>query len=564
MRFRANGGAPWLLALAFVAACDPKAGLESAAGSIDPDEKSYIDGSGSLLAPGAFASIGIDYDPETSVHLLARRRDDGGQSMTLFGQDAQTGCTIAPNVATWFPGTPAQKPYRLLPYFEARDQNGVGTLHFSSIDCKVEPYTVEGAVGLTDPMIDTGFLIRQNGGLVVADPWLGTTTQVVTSLNDVYDLGSEFLVWGDGQVIAFDEAMNELGRFGKNVKTVANVDFEANFALEDDDGVSQLVIGGTSASFQLQALDPAACALSMNSALVGEIVVHSPCSDPHLVALDLDPVNTTDPTRVMFDVTADPSNAVIIADTQSTNSTTLAIAAYYLENVDATTGLGQLFAARPGTPGVALGNQAPLDRASVLVSASDGWAGTALVDVQNGVGRLLRWKWDGTTETLLQGVARSTSVTGVLANYDGVAGDLYSLDASGEPTLVENGAPPFNTTLRNGDFSQALRLEQWDGTVGELTLANGAEASFSAAAEHVPANQYQFTNIIPLPGFAYLGDYDRTAAAGTLVVQNTALGATSTVASGVSDFVATNYPLPGVLYAVPAGQNAGIWFARAK
>jgi hypothetical protein len=67
-----------------------------------------------------------------------------------------------------------------------------------------------------------------------------------------------------------------------------------------------------------------------------------------------------------------------------------------------------------------------------------------------------------------------------------------------------------------------------------------------------------------LPGFAYIGDYDEKSLTGTLFVENLMLGSTLTVAKNVSDFIATNYPLPGILYAVPVGPNAGIWFARAK
>ena len=70
--------------------------------------------------------------------------------------------------------------------------------------------------------------------------------------------------------------------------------------------------------------------------------------------------------------------------------------------------------------------------------------------------------------------------------------------------------------------------------------------------------------LVPLPGFAYIGNYDAKALTGTLFVQNVDLDSTLTVAHGVSDFVATNYPLPGILYTVPTGTNAGIWFARAK
>ena len=240
------------------------------------------------------------------------------------------------------------------------------------------------------------------------------------------------------------------------------------------------------------------------------------------------------------------------------------VSAYYLEDVDPSTGLGTLFAARPGddTP-TRIGANAALERA-ISVAERTGWSGVALVDVQDGLGRLLRWSWDGTQETLAENVDRAATGASYLANYDGHAGDQLSLDIEANVTLVQSGAPPFNSAIVSGDGAWALRLGQYDGIAGDLLLAQGVGSNAEVVAHGVAANQYQFTTIIPLPGFAYLADYDEKSLTGSLLVDNLALGSTLTVAHGVSDFVATNYPLPGILYAVPLGVNAGLWFARAK
>ncbi|HWZ91865.1 MAG TPA: hypothetical protein VNW92_23540, partial [Polyangiaceae bacterium] len=458
MRLDSRRSAAGLACLALLlgggVACDPKAGFESAAGGIDPNEKSYIDGPGSRLAAGPFNTVGIDFDADTQVHLLARRRDDLDTSMTLFGQNAETGCTIAPNTSTWFAMKPATKPYRLLPYFESRDASGAGTLRFSSIDCKVEPYTLDNALGPADPELDRGFLVRQGGGLVLADPWDATTIPIVSDLRRLIRIGSEFLVWGDSQVIAYDNDLNELGRFGNHVIAMTDLDNGAAFAVEDDDGIHALILDWNGPNFSYDIVDKDACALGPTNQF-GWVVVHSPCSDDHLVAENFGVPGAPALERQAFNAEGDSRSATIEGEPGQAPST---LTAYYLEGVDASTGLGTLFATQPDGPALQIGVNAALERALSL-QESTSWAGVALVDVQAGLGRLVRWAWDGTEETLAENVDRAATGPGILANYDGHTGDVLSLDTQGDVSTVQTGAPPFNTTLRGNDYTWALRLE---------------------------------------------------------------------------------------------------------
>jgi hypothetical protein len=543
-------------ALSSGVACNPKAGLESAAGAIDPDEKSYVDGPGSRLTSGPFESVGLDFDADTGVHLLARRRDDQGQSMTIFGQDAQNGCTISPNAATWFASKPASAPIRLLPFFDSLDATGTGTLRFSSIDCVVAPYSLDDAKQPIELDLEQGFLVRQGGGLVLANPWAGTTTTLVSSFQRLIETGSLFLVWGDAQVIAFDGNATEIARFGNNVANFVEVN--GSYAVEDDDGVHSLSLNRGGDGFTFKTTDTDACAMSAAADAFSDwVLVHSPCSDQHLVAERVDPL--AELSRLPFATEADSRFAKVEGFSESASSLSQATA-FYLTNVDPATNLGTLFVAQPDGEPLQLGTNATLLH-SALFRPSPTWAGCALIDIQNGLGRLIGWNWDGTSQTLAENVDLAAVVPGILANFDGHAGDVLGLDASGSVVVEQSGSPPFDST--EGDLGSSLRLEHFDGTVGALTYAEGL-GPFQAVAQRVPPDEYEFLTIVPLPGFAYLESYDEKSLTGTLSVQNTSLGATSTVAAGVSDFIATNYPLPGLLYAVPSGDNAGIWFARAK
>ncbi|HEY4103833.1 MAG TPA: hypothetical protein VGM44_08075 [Polyangiaceae bacterium] len=544
-------------------ACNPKTGFESAANSIDPNEKSYIDGPGSQLVAGPYNTVGIDFDPDTGVHLLSRRRDDSGGSLTLFGQNAVVGCKIAPDVLTWFPSRPTQEPTRLLPYFAARNADGSGSLGFSSVDCQLQSYSLENVQPLSDPEVDRGFLVRQGGALELADPWAGTTQTIVGDLKRVIRVGTQILVWGDGQLIAFDSDLNELGRYGAHVVAVTDLEYGAAYAVEDDNGLHALIPNFDNLSYSFNSIDPAACALSTASAIVGWVMVHSPCSDPHLVGEGIDPTGVADVTRLPFSAQGDSRSALIARAINGDPNSTSDLTAFYLDNADATSGLGTLYVARPSDEPLELGQNASLSFAALLEAGSD-FDGLAFVDVSQNIGTLLRFRWDGSTQTVAEGVDANATVPGILANFTGTAGDLYGLDAHGDTLLEESGVPPFNTTLRNNDSTWSLALEHFDGISGELQLKQSLDGDYQTTAERVPLNQYQFTNIVPLPGFAYLTDYDETTLVGTLTVQNLSLGSTMVVAKNVSDFIATDYPLPGILYSVPLGSNAGLWFARAK
>jgi hypothetical protein len=340
---------------------------------------------------------------------------------------------------------------------------------------------------------------------------------------------------------------------------VANfVEVNGSYAVEDDDGVHSLNLNRAGSGFTFETTDADACAMSAAAGTFSDwVLVHSPCSDQHLVAERVDPL--AELSRVPFSTQAD-SRFGKVEGFSETSSSLSQVTAFYLTNIDPVTGLGTLFVVQPDREPLELGTNATLGH-SDLFQASPSWAGTALIEIQNGLGRLIGWNWDGTSQTLGGNVDLAADVPGVLANFDGHAGDVLGLDATGNVVVEQIGSPPFENT--EGDLGSSLRLERFDGTVGALTYAEGL-GPFQAVAQRVPPNEYEFLAIVPLPGFAYLENYDEKSLSGTLSVQNTSLGATSTVATGVSDFIATNYPLPGLLYAVPSGDNAGIWFARAK
>jgi hypothetical protein len=564
-----------LAALAPLGACNPESGFQSAADGIDPKDKSYVEGPGSRLTTGPYDRVSVDLDVDDQLHVLARRRDDGGQSLTVFGLNMQTGCTIAPNARMWFPPRPEGRPTRLLPYLDALDDNGVGTLRFTNVDCQTEPYSLSGVRGLIGQMydpdvvgFDAGFLVKQGSSLVLADPWNGSTRVIVNDFRRWIQAGTAtgpYLVWGDSQIVVLGSEMEELGRFGNHVTALSQSTEYGGYSVMDDDGLHTLQTASdpsNTALFDFNLVDAEACGLPSGYTELGWALVHSPCDDPHLVAEQVAPGSLFE--RRTFEAQADFVAAGVIGQ-PLTSANAPGIAVSFLTDVDPATGLGTLFVAQETGDAVQLGTNAPL-WASMVADPSSPWVGFAMVDVQGGLARMIHWNWDGTTEVMAENVDLDASVSGFLTNYNGHSGDLAGLGTGGDLIVVAKGSPAFDTLVYSSDYQWELHLEHYDGLSGDLMFAEepAPVSGFKVAASRVAAGEYQELSLLSLNGFAYVGDYDEQALSGALFVRNVSLGSTMLVASHVSDFAPTFYPFPGLLYTVPSGDNAGIWFARAK
>ncbi|HEY2407806.1 MAG TPA: hypothetical protein VGI10_17480 [Polyangiaceae bacterium] len=559
-----------------LAACNPAAGFQNAADAINPAEKSYIESPGSQLTTGPYDTVGVDVDLDTQVHLLARRRDQAN-SIMLFGQYAQQGCRIAPNFLTWFVARPAQDPTRLLPYFETRDGTGVGRLRFSTIDCQLDPMTVENAHDPFGIDLKSGFLVPIGNGLAVVDPWHASTKTLLQKYYGLVQVAAPLILWGDDQIVSYDDDMNELGRFGNVVVGAAVDGVDGTIGLQDSvqnpdqttTNVVERIVPPTDPSTPLVVETMLSDACDMQGYDMynnGWVLVHSPCSATNVTGLYLGNSPITSPAMARtasFPTDVETWNARIFTATTDGKANDLTL--FYLQDVDATSGLGTLYARRQADAApVKLGDQASLTLVKLLPASppdSGMPAGTAIVDAAGGLARWVAWNWDGTVQTLAENVYFDGSFSDIVANYDGTSGDAMSWSASG-PVTTAHGVPPLNTTESSSSYPYTAHLEQYDGKNGDLMVINNGATQ--AVGARVPLNSYQFLDPLPMPGIAYLTNWDDSSSTGTLIAQNLRLGAQTTIASGVSAFTPTGYPLPGILFAVPQGSSAGIWFAQAK
>ena len=106
---------------------------------------------------------------------------------------------------------------------------------------------------------------------------------------------------------------------------------------------------------------------------------------------------------------------------------------------------------------------------------------------------------------------------------------------------------------------RALVLVDYDGYEGELTLIRDGEAT--SMSKNVRPDSYQFT--VQLPTVTILSDLDEETGTATLKLRELDTENESVVSEGVSEVLEVSWPKSGLLYSIPAGVRAGIWFTEA-
>jgi hypothetical protein len=159
-----------------------------------------------------------------------------------------------------------------------------------------------------------------------------------------------------------------------------------------------------------------------------------------------------------------------------------------------------------------------------------------------------------------------------MIDWDGTAGTLAQVN-SGTVYPVLERVPRHGYAYQDLHHRQAL-FSDYDGengtlSIGELACAPGTNACERQYYEphpiaygvHHPGHAFLDDTSDFLPGIGFLDEYDAEHGTGRFQYRNLELGFTSVVSDGVSDFV---FAGNGMLYAVPYGEGAGIWLARAK
>jgi hypothetical protein len=206
--------------------------------------------------------------------------------------------------------------------------------------------------------------------------------------------------------------------------------------------------------------------------------------------------------------------------------------------------------------------------------------------------------WDGTTGTLVERVldkeglttglatlapqvAQLTSkdpydTTGVLTNYENGVGTLELLTKDGDKlvkTEIARGYPIQNQSVEpdvdgnEGDESRrAFIADSEDGVTGNLYLTDEPGPGTSPTDMKVVGENahVETARFLEQPrAIAYLSRKpgQQYAQLKAYLIES---GLTLTIHERVSEYRTVPWPAPGILYAVPSGDDAGLWFSKAR
>jgi hypothetical protein len=173
---------------------------------------------------------------------------------------------------------------------------------------------------------------------------------------------------------------------------------------------------------------------------------------------------------------------------------------------------------------------------------------------------LVEWRGDGVTE-VAQGVIELTPLgrmdnddLTLLGNFDGTTGDLLWLRSDLTTQVLASGVPTRSANDR-------AFIANSDGDSGELMLLDKSDGSTESLASGVARGAFIFTQQFNAVMMLVRSGTD--APSNTLRVNLLRSGREYVLHESVTEAREVAFPSPGVLYNVVAGDEAGIWFAKA-
>jgi hypothetical protein len=447
------------------------------------------------------------------------------------------------------------------------------TLRFANAGCQLYSITLPDA---SLPMVEAknGFVVSSAGGLVFVDPLAGSTRQLVDQWDalTIGALGDVSVVQSMGRFDTFRSDWTEVGWFGSGAGASRSI--ASRFYFEDSTGIHRLTSsgGGAAATVTDKVIDADGCHLNFPGtpgSTQSWLTYVTPCSDPKLTAY-----GTSTERASALPVPADPSQIIFAPAWPKADGDPSVDPFYFL--YFAPDAAGTLVLRTPDHTDHTIGQHAALDRTTIASTATGTW-GYTLADVQTAtfasyhldLGTFIRFTDDGSTQVLAEHVIRATA--DLIVNFDGQGAD-FAVPTDSGISIVGPRVPLTGFRFRDPRGRWAAIMHDSDGPLATLSVTTSSLEFGDAAGQPGPAPSLQLISngvwaqgqtqfLTSVPGIAYMTNFDANQNTGTLQYRNLELGFTGTVSAGVSDYLSTD---DGLIYAVPFGDNSGLWQVRAR
>lgn len=538
---------------------------------LDP-KAALLDRPGRKLVSGVFGSLTVDGSLENGGSVLAIRRDTEEPTLAIVPFLEGEACELSPVVAferlssrvdVALPG--------LVSILRDRNESSRGTLSFIDFNCQ------DAMPGLLDAQIPRALFptrspvgaltITGEGELLLAQVADRNLVSIATDIS-IATVTQDYL-WAlqNGRLVAFDEQLAQVATIGDRVRSYVPTGGRSIPMVYEDatglhvwtakngsqsvapDGCGPELIGTAAVAFH----DP--CASRQLSVLVAAEGLSADPGDVELVKLEGQPGAILTQLVVRFGQGQEPTEILAVHSSELESAQGSLVAYQVPEKPDLGEGTLELEART-------LHDNATLRNGQIYT------------DFAAGVGRLqeLQRDDDGKIKGLVE-VARNVaqlpggdaeSERGVLVDFDGVTGRLVRItredDGSFSQELLAKRVPIQDHQI-DDDQELIAFLANYDAetSTGELVLAD--DDNLYPVAEGVLLNTVRFLDE-PF-GLIYLKPANVPGEA-ELHVWLIDAGLDLLVHEGASEYRSIPWPSPGVLYAVPRGEDQGLWFAKAR
>lgn len=524
-------------------------------------------GESQRVAAGQYSSPTVDPWDDRGAYVIAFEYIDDEPHLAMRLESGSQGCDTGVAYSRFLQNQLVHR-VQLIAY-QGGEQPA--PLHFVDHDCteygQPIPYGSLPEMMYTNP---PGYLVKvvvnpatasSTTQYWVVDPWNATTRVLASNVSWYSVLSKDDQVIGvidNGHFRVFDGHQQLLSDVGTAVT-------ELLFRTSLPSGPFFAVDGGVLREYQSTS-DTAPVDISQDACKVsddgnGALLYFSPCSSRQLLRYRLD---TKQLTVIDSGVSAVVSSSAKPGTTDS----------FLLYTKPSPQGGADLWIFSPdASPAVTISNfsrlydWAPPPALEIL----------ALANANADTGQLVRYTGAGVS-SVLDSVSVKFAEPGILANFDpvGSLGDLYyPLHAGGTPQLAATGVPwvaqvSSVVTSTNPDTESygAAIVTHSNAQVGDLELMRlphpdspGPETPVTLASGITPGKVEFFQEMAAI---GYIGNWNGTLQEGHLAVHEMALDAFTDISDGVREFQEVTWPSEGIMYVIPNGDRAGIWFAKAN
>lgn len=553
--------------------CDLAQNLTDVGGSLTNPDAALLDRPGRKLASGAYRHLLVDGSLENGGHVVAIRSDREQEEIAIIPYLEGSGCFVTPGIAVERISSRVDVELSGMLAIQ-RDQNesGRGEITFVDFDCDELNSLQDASI----PQIafpigqPRGILtITTSGDLYFVNPRSQAIDRISEGVSTARTAGNSLWTIESGELVARDINLQEIGRMGTGVvEFVVAGGSKITAAYRDEDGISIWTADESST-----VISKTGCGiLAWGGDTIG---FTEPCQGGELhvytigsrIGSDEEFVTLVGPKDVIYPERAittwgqgtQPSEIVLTVSDPDQVGDRLMVASIPEEATEEDGVYRLEFKLLSDDSATIRGGQIFIDWDGVTGKLVELWRddddlAIGLLEIAPGVAQLLG---DGPYSPL-----------GVLTDFENGVGSLRAYSKKGteiESTLLAKKVP-VQTQYAEEDTGRRLFIaDSRDGSVGALYLTDGPSGKSPAKSRKIADNVYVDTaRFLDQPrGVAYLaGQADSDYVALRVWLMDSEL--TLTIHETVSEYRMVPWPAPGILYAVPAGDDQGLWFSKAR